>query len=36
MQEAEGENLLRIFPLPGERVPLQGLYLGELAALRSE
>ena len=29
MQEAEGENLLRIFPLPGERVPLQGLYLSE-------
>jgi riboflavin biosynthesis pyrimidine reductase len=29
MQENEGKPLLRLFPLPGERVPLDGLYLSE-------
>ncbi|MBN1238662.1 MAG: dihydrofolate reductase family protein [Gammaproteobacteria bacterium] len=29
MREAEGENLLRIFPGPGEQAPLKGLYLRE-------
>ncbi len=29
MQDAEGKTLVRIFPSPGEHVPLQGLYLSE-------
>lgn len=29
MQADEGKNLLRLFPTPGERVPLHGLYLSE-------
>ncbi len=29
MQKDEAENLLRLFPGPGGRVPLQGLYLNE-------
>lgn len=29
MQNAEGTSLLRIYPSPGERVPLNGLYLSE-------
>ncbi len=29
MKDAEGKTLLRIFPGPGEHVPLQGLYLSE-------
>lgn len=29
MQEVESEHLMRLFPRPGERVPLQGLYLRE-------